>query len=80
MRVVPQLLEKIREAQVVLDLTHSVGGGDFKSPDPDPGAESADVSKARAHVLHVRPLSSSMGVRPHALCLHVGYIGCVGHS
>ena len=48
-RVVLQLLEKVKEAQVVLDLTHSVGGGDFKSPDPDPGAESADVSKARAH-------------------------------
>ena len=47
-RVVPQLLEKVKEAQVVLDLTHSAGG-DSNSPDPDPGAESADGFEARAH-------------------------------
>ena len=47
-RVVLQLLEKVKEAQVVLDLTHSAGG-DSNSPDPDAGAESADGFEARAH-------------------------------
>ena len=47
--MVPQLLDKIKEAQGVLDIEHSVGGGDSESPDTDAGAESADVSKARAH-------------------------------
>uniref|UniRef100_A0A7S0E792 aspartate--tRNA ligase n=1 Tax=Phaeocystis antarctica TaxID=33657 RepID=A0A7S0E792_9EUKA len=36
------LLDKIKEAQGVLDTEHSAGGGDSKSLDPDPGAESAD--------------------------------------
>jgi len=47
-RMVPQLLEKIKEAQVVLALAQSAGG-DSNSLDPDAGAESADGSKARAH-------------------------------
>eukprot|EP00964_Phaeocystis_antarctica_P064976 scaffold39131_cov40-Phaeocystis_antarctica.AAC.2 len=37
---------------------------------------------ARVRVLNDRPFSSSMSrlPRPHALCLHVGDIGSVGHS
>ena len=48
LRVVPQLLEKIMEAQGVLDLAHSADGDDkSNSPDPNPRAESADGFKAR---------------------------------
>ena len=45
-RMVPQLLEKIKEAQVVLALAQSAGG-DSNSLDPDADAESADGSEAR---------------------------------
>ena len=46
--VLPQLLDKIKEAQWVLDLAHSTGGNDkSNSPDPNPHAESADGFKAR---------------------------------
>ena len=47
-RMVPQLLEKIKEAQLVLALAQSAGG-DSNSLDPDADAESsADGSEARA--------------------------------
>ena len=46
--MVPQLLDKIKEAQGVLDLAHSADGDDkSNSPDPNPGAESADGFQAR---------------------------------
>ena len=48
LRGAAQLLDKINEAQWVLDLAHSAGGDDnSNSPDPNPGAESADGLKAR---------------------------------
>ena len=43
----PQLLDKVKEAQRVLDLAHSAADDD--RPEPDPGAKSADGLEARAH-------------------------------
>ena len=43
----PQLLDKVKEAQRVLDLAHSAADAD--RPEPDPGAKSTDGLEARAH-------------------------------
>ena len=57
--MVPQLLDKIKEAQGVLDLAHSAGGNDkSNSPDPNPHAESADGFQARVPT-RVRELKES---------------------
>jgi len=45
------LLDKIKEAQGVLDTEHSAGGGDSNSLDPDADAESADGSEETSAAL-----------------------------
>ena len=44
----PQLLDKVKEAQRVLDLAHSAAAAD--RPEPDPGTKSTDGLEARAYM------------------------------
>ena len=48
LRLVPQLLDIINEAQTVLDSADSPGGDQSNSPYSDPGAELTDGLEARA--------------------------------
>ena len=77
LRLVPQLLDIINEAQTVLDSADSPGGDQSNSPDSDPGAKSTDGLEARtpARVLNIRAciLPRPADFPGHTLCARRRY-------